>query len=391
VRVLRRTRWATLLLGALLSVGACTSGRDDTPAAPASTSASAQDLPRDEGQEKPQEQAQVEPQQPAAERPAVWLCRPGLAVNPCEGDLDTTVVAADGSGTTVPFRPAGRPAFDCFYVYPTVSTSPTTNAPRRVTSELVDAVRAQAALFGRECRVFAPVYRQVTLLGLVGGGFTDPEARGLAHADVVAAWREYLQRWNHGRPFLLLGHSQGSFELTSLIDEEIDDAPALRERMVSAMLLGAAVTVAEGEDVGGSFDNVPACRSRSQSGCVLAYNTFAQTPAEGSLFGRAIDGQQVLCVNPAAPAGGSAPVTPYVPRESAEGRVQGFTAYPDAVGARCRTGDGATWLHVRPDETLPAELTTAALGAGWGLHRLDVNIALGELISLAAAQAASLD
>jgi hypothetical protein len=71
--------------------------------------------------------------------------------------------------------------------------------------------------------------------------------------------------------------------------------------------------------------------------------------------------------------------------------VQGFTAYPDAVGARCRTGDGATWLHVRPDETLPAELTTAALGAGWGLHRLDVNIALGELISLAAAQAASLD
>ena len=382
MRIPRPTRWATLLLGVVLSIGACTSGGDDTadPAAPATRSAPAQE----------EEQQEEAPQEPDREAPVVWLCRPGLAANPCGDDLDTTVVAADGSRTTVPFRPAKRPAFDCFYVYPTVSDSPGTNAPRRVTPELVDVVRAQAALFGRECRVFAPVYRQVTLLGLVAGGFTDAEARGLAHADVVAAWRQYLERWNDGRSFLLLGHSQGSFELTGLIDEEIDDDPALRERMVSAMLLGAAVTVAEGEDSGGSFDNVPACRSRSQIGCVLAYNTFAEPPPQYSLFGRAIEGQQVLCVNPAAPAGGSAPVTPYVPRRSDAGRVLGFTAYEDAVAARCRTGDGASWLHVRPDDALPSELTTAPL-AGWGLHQVDLNIALGELISLAAAQSASLD
>jgi hypothetical protein len=373
-----------LLLGVVLWGGACTSGGDVAPDPPADDSPSAQE------EDQQEEGSLGAAQEPVGERPTLWLCRPGLAANPCEGDLDTTVVAADGSRTDVPFRPARAPAFDCFYVYPTVSTAPRTNAPLRVTDELVDVVRAQAALFGRECRVFAPVYRQVTLLGLVGGGFTNPEARGLAHADVVAAWHEYLDRWNKGRPFLLLGHSQGSFELTDLIDEEIDDDPALRGQMVSAMLPGAAVTVAEGKDADGSFDNVPACRSRSQSNCVLAYNTFAEPPPQGSLFGRAIEGQQVLCVNPAAPGDGGAPVTPYVPKRSADGRVRGFTAYEDAVGARCRTSDGATWLQVQPDEALPAELTTASL-VGWGLHQVDLNIALGELISLAATQAASLE
>ena len=29
--------------------------------------------------------------------PTVWLCRPGLDDNPCEGDLDTTVVAPDAT------------------------------------------------------------------------------------------------------------------------------------------------------------------------------------------------------------------------------------------------------------------------------------------------------
>jgi hypothetical protein len=320
----------------------------------------------------------------------VWLCRPGLRANPCEGDLDTTIVAADGTRSREAFRPARDPVFDCFYVYPTVSDASGTNAPLRVTPELERVVRAQAALFGRECRVFAPVYRQLTLLGLVTGSFADQDARDLAQADVVDAWHQYLERWNDGRPFLLLGHSQGTFALTTLVAEEIDDDPALRDRMVSAMLLGGAVTVLPGESSGGVFDNVPACGNPTQTGCVVAYNTFVQTPPNPSLFGRAGEGQQVLCVNPAAPAGGSASLTPYVPVESPDGRVTGFTAYEDAVTARCREDDGASWLDIRAGDRLPDEVTASATGSAWGLHQADVNIALGDLVDLAADQAATM-
>jgi hypothetical protein len=313
-----------------------------------------------------------------------------MRANPCESDLDTTVVAADGSRERQPFRPARQPAFDCFYVYPTVSTAARTNAPRRVTPEVVEVARSQAALFGRECRLFAPVYRQVSLQGLITGGFADPEARALALSDVSAAWHEYLDRWNDGRPFLLLGHSQGAFALTSLIDEEIDDDPALRERMVSAMLPGGSVTTAAGEDAGGSFDNVPACRSSAQTGCVVAYNTFASQPSSLSLFGRAGEGEQALCVNPGAPSGGKAALTAYVPVQTADSTVTGFTAYEDAVTAGCRFAGGASWLQARPRRALPSQLTQSPLGPAWGLHRVDVNIALGDLVDLAATQAAAM-
>src|SRR5262249_19236075 len=43
----------------------------------------------------------------------VWLCRPGLAANPCMSNLDTTVVLADGSRSVKRVVPAANPAFDC--------------------------------------------------------------------------------------------------------------------------------------------------------------------------------------------------------------------------------------------------------------------------------------
>src|SRR5579862_1282510 len=58
----------------------------------------------------------------------VWLCRPGLVNDPCASDLTTTVVPASGARTVQTPHPAAGSAFDCFYVYPTVSTEPTDNA-----------------------------------------------------------------------------------------------------------------------------------------------------------------------------------------------------------------------------------------------------------------------
>jgi Protein of unknown function (DUF3089) len=220
---------------------------------------------------------------------------------------------------------------------------------------------------------------------------------------VRAAWRDYLRHYNHGRGVVLMGHSQGSFLLRELITKEVDPKPALRKQLISAVLLGGNVTVKKGKDVGGDFKHVRACRKRSQIGCVIAFSTFGETPPANAIFGRnAPAGQEVLCTNPAALGGGSAKITPVQPRQpfapgttiagaiGALGVPQpqvstAWGATPGAYRARCSTGAvkalvitalrGAPVFHPSPDPT-------------WGLHLVDANIALGNLVGLVRHQAA---
>ena len=247
----------------------------------------------------------------------------------------------------------------------------------RATDAERDTARAQVARFSTVCRVYAPVYRQVTLRGLATGGLTDPAARALAHGDVVTAWHEYLAA-NPGRRFVLIGHSQGAFELTQLVQEEIDGDPALRSRLVSALLLGGFVSVDPATGTG-DLRSVPACRRATQTGCVVAYNSYAGAPPAGSVFGRTGNGRRILCVNPAALGGGPAAVTPYVPSGT------GFLSPRGVLRAECRTGGGASWLDVTA--TPPAARALLATDRPtWGLHRADVNLTLGDLVTLVRTQ-----
>ena len=147
-----------------------------------------------------------------------------------------------------------------------------------------NVVKQQLARFGSQCRLFAPMYRQVTLAGLrtrLAGGELALD-RGRGYDDVRDAWRHYLQHDNGGRGVVLIGHSQGAMVLTALIASEIDGAP-VRRQLVSAILLGTSLAVPKGKDVGGAFKQVPLCRADGQAGCVVTYASFRATvppPAE---------------------------------------------------------------------------------------------------------------
>ena len=56
-------------------------------------------------------------------KPESWLCLPGRQ-DACASDQTTTIVEADGKTSIETFKAASAPAYDCFYVYPTVSTDP---------------------------------------------------------------------------------------------------------------------------------------------------------------------------------------------------------------------------------------------------------------------------
>jgi hypothetical protein len=339
----------------------------------------------------------------------VWLCRPGLKNNPCAGDLSATVVRANGSAAVEPARAAGSAPIDCFYVYPTVSKQKGTNATLKIDAEERAVAQAQAARFATVCNVYAPMYPQLTLAAISKPSSINLNSALTAFAGVRSAFLDYMAHYNHGRGVVFIGHSQGAFMLTALLKGDVDAVPEMRKLLVSALLIGGNVTVAAGQTVGGDFGTISACLSASQIGCVVAYSAYAGSPPANALFGRtdselnlfggASGSLAVLCVNPTAPSGGTGPLVPYFPSQQASSLFGGlsarvktpFVSYPGEYSAHCQTSGGATWLQVdrvKGSSSLAANISKIG-SARWGLHVVDVNLALGNLVGLVGTESAA--
>jgi DUF3089 family protein len=347
---------------------------------------------------------------PAAPGKTKWLCGPGVKDDPCRPKLSTTVYR--GWDVFVDRNTAGHArdrGVDCFYVYPTVSDQPGPNANKRVDPELRSIALYEAAWFSQQCRVYAPVYRQATVPSLQGGT-TTRRSYLTAYRDVEAAFDAFLRRIGRHRAFVLIGHSQGSYHLQRLIRRRIDDRPALRRRLVSAVLLGGDVTVRKGSDRGGVFDHVPLCRRERQLGCVVAFSTFNETPPDDAFFGRGAPrvaafldlprGRRLetACTNPAAlrsnrsvPLISVVPTEPFAPGSLIAAGISLLgldwptpaTSFVESQGAfrgRCSRAGGAHVLRISPGRGTP--VPKASPTPQWGLHLADANIAQENLVSV---------
>jgi len=333
---------------------------------------------------------------PAAAAPrVVWLCKPGMRHNPCTTGLRTTRFSPTGTRLGVArLRRVRHPKVDCFYVYPTVSNQQTENANRHVDPEERSIALYQAARYSQYCRVFAPMYRQRTLVGLFRGGVHGLVTKR-AYVDVLRAWRRYLRRYNHGRGVILLGHSQGSFVLRRLVAREIDRKRSARRRLVSAILLGGNVTNRD-------FRRIRTCRSRRQLHCVIPFSTYGEQPPAGAIFGQtAAKGERVVCTNPTSLGGGSGitttifPSKPFAPGGIAVGISLLHAPLPTAstpwievrrgYRARCTAGKIHA-LRITPRAGAP--IFSPSPSPEWGLHLVDGNIALGNLIRVVRSQIA---
>ena len=327
-----------------------------------------------------------------------WLCKPGKEPNPCKRGLKTTLVSPTGEklGVKNP-KMHGRRKVDCFYVYPTVSDQQTKNTNLHIDPEERSIALYQAARYSQYCRIYAPMYRQLTLKAIFDPNGITEKQRLIAYNSVLNAWNKYLEKFNDGRGVIFIGHSQGSFVLRELIANEVDSNPQLRQQMISAILLGGNVTVQDGSDIGGDFQHIPACASQTQIHCVMAFSTYNEPAPSDSVFGRTtVPGQHVLCTNPAALGGGSAelrtvyPSKPFAPDTSigAATRLVGFpvvatsTRWIEADGAyagHCSSANGANVLQISGNDGAPT--LRPVPNAAWGLHLTDANIALGDLVT----------
>lgn len=342
-----------------------------------------------------------------------WLCHPDLAEDECT-DLSATEIAADGTTKRADLVAAADPAVDCFYIYPTVSYDPGPNSDLTPDEQERTTVGAQAAPFATTCRVFAPVYRQVVISAIGGGGFAEGGA--IAYGDALDAWQTYISQYNEGRGVILIGHSQGTGILNQLIASEIDANPDLRSRLVSAVLLGGSVRVPDGEDVGGAFKNIPACGAADDIGCVISYSSYpaAAPPVDGAIFGRpgfgptpsdGAETDRALCVDPVALSGGNGIADSIVPVKApligggdlsaaaAEGLDTRYIVLPGILKASCDRAGAYDFFAAAPASdddrrTVAIDgLLEERLGPTWGLHLQDSSLAMGNLLEIAAQQA----
>jgi hypothetical protein len=346
--------------------------------------------------------------------PSHWVCRPDGPV--CHDDLTAAAIGADGGVAIERFAPATHPKIDCFYVYPTVSMSQEVNAPPPVTEAERRSVRQQAERLTSVCRLYVPFYRQRPVGGMaLRKSMSAAERQAsfqMIDADIDAAWAYYMAHDNHGRGVVLVGHSQGSGVLQGLIRRHIEGQPA-QARIVSAILPGSGVTAPRGTDVGGTFKVLPVCRRDGQTGCVIVFNSFrpdALIPPE-KVF--QFPGGDTLCVNPAALAGGPGVLKPYL-STSGETIIPDFTAkqaawttaaakieapfvtLPGYYAAECRSDTHGVYLAIVP-QPRPGDRRTGALVGDWiqdgqrndtmGLHLIDLNLVMGNLIDVLNTQA----
>jgi pimeloyl-ACP methyl ester carboxylesterase len=205
----------------------------------------------------------------------------------------------------------GNRNVDVFYVHPTtyrVRDQWNMDLGNADVNRWTDAsvIARQAGLFSQCCRVFAPRYRQASLLAFSDRFMTGDggKAYALAYIDVLRAFDQWQAKRNDGRPFVLVGHSQGGEMVMRLLEDRIDSKP-LQNRMVAAYAIGIDFSVGY---FGKRYQTLRPCERPRQVRCVLVWNAMTQeadveklSTMVGARFIRAYEteeGSQILCINP---------------------------------------------------------------------------------------------
>ena len=278
------------------------------------------------------------PPPPDYGRPSAWAGWPDRAST------------ADALPPGVAVVPVSDRSADVFFVHPTTyfggAQSARFDEPGAARTRLEQGVlRFQVSAFNGCCRTYVPRYRQAALAAFLRKNATTAQrtaAYELAYSDVRRAFDYYIAHENHGRPFILASHSQGSLHAMRLLEERIAGTP-LQAQLVAAYLIGYSVPE-EIERAG-----VPVCRAARATGCLLDWNTVAADADDNRgaerliwLAGRyqPFAGGRRVCVNPLNwVPDGAADASLNLGALPAVGPGQALRAsVPQLTGARCDAG-----------------------------------------------------
>ena len=199
--------------------------------------------------------------------------------------VEPEATAVDYADTTYWYAFGGqqKPA-DVFYVYPTVSTISYADNGSSWFADITKAeVREEAngnqrfnKMLYDDYNFFAPYYHQMIFESYNQPDSILQENAAFASQDVKAAFQYYMAHGNQGRPFFLVGHSQGSQVLIELLKNGMTDEQ--RQLMVAAYCIGYKVTANE---LAQYPDRLAPASDSTEVGKLIIFNSVTDTTAIG--------------------------------------------------------------------------------------------------------------
>lgn len=158
-----------------------------------------------------------------------------------------------------------------------------TEEERKALVAEMDYVRS---MVGDSVNFFSPFYRQFTVSSMRLPIEEWSAIRRKASEDAEEAFRYYLQHENHGRPFILMGFSQGGMHLVDAL-KEMDER--VYQRMIAAYCMGYRL---DSEDL--QNPHIKPARGEEGQGVVVSFNSVADTSAIWPLVSEGA----AVCTNP---------------------------------------------------------------------------------------------
>jgi pimeloyl-ACP methyl ester carboxylesterase len=217
---------------------------------------------------------------------AALVCSAALAASAVAAPVKPTDYESRSHWLYLPGKSVKQKRVAVFYVYPTAySRLPggpiyaTILDPRMVPGAQT-AFRRQATAFLPVGNVYAPYYRQIDATYQLSLPFAQQKKNiaGIPSTDVFAAFKHFLKHYDRGRPFILVGHSQGSAVLANLLAKYMKSHPRVYERMIAAYVVGYPV---QGTYLA-QHPHLKFAKGPSDTGVIVSWNTEAPTIAAPS-------------------------------------------------------------------------------------------------------------
>ena len=215
----------------------------------------------------------------AALAPAAAASSAPVAAVPSSSPTVTPTDYSDGSHWLHVQR-GPRWKVDVFYVYPTAYARTDPSQPifcavddAQMMQSAQVAYTRQAWAFRTFANIYAPYYRQIdaTYQLSLSPAEQEKNIEGPPAIDVFAAFKYYLKHYNHGRPFILAGHSQGSAVLRYLLSAYMSSHPRVYKRMVAAYIIGQSIT----HRYLAANPHLKYARGAADTGVIVSWNTEA--------------------------------------------------------------------------------------------------------------------